>query len=832
MQNSSTAPIIVLGADGYLGWPLSLRLARSNPDKKIIAVDNQLRRRLVGEVGGCSLFPILDPAQRTEHAAKIYGVTNLQYMDMDVNSEALNVLIRESQPQAVYHLAQQCSAPYSMRGCAEAIFTMNNNEGGNMRLLWAVKEHVPECHIIKLGSFGEYAKSGIQVCEGYFEPEYRGKRAGRPIPYPREADDFYHASKINDTNYISIACRKWGLKITDIMQSTVFGGWTSDIEGRSGLYTRFDYDETFGTVANRFMVQALAGRPLSVYGSGNQRTGLMGLNDCIESMATLWSLHPPHGTHKVINHLTEESYSINELALTIQEIAAREGLKVEIQHGVHDPRGEDVPVKLDYCIDRVHVSRNLIPTTLQEVVSKTFKMLLPYREQINMDCLSPVTIWGTTPQNVDLSASSPEVEEVPALANETEWEIFRSRHFPNQAVNLNPGTLGTPSQDVLESMRMFDSTDTLACPLEQYQLGQSHMQAAAKTANSLWPSAGHNVHVAPSATRCANLLALALARVSARRKRPLRVLTTAHEHIGGIGALRKMPEFTLIYLTEYEMKDLKAFELRVKESKPDVGFFSHVTYDKGEVLPVSDWAALMKRASPQTMVLVDISQSLGLLPPPFAKTDVLFSSGHKWLFGPRGSGLLWTTQAFRNEVQALYWAGDCENVTDEESGFVLTGGMDFSVFAGLDTALKLHGKTGEPNVRERGIYLKKFFRSGLQMVLEKHAISAEYNDAAEELGILSVAFDDFDPYPLYMALNKAKIHCKCIKDTLKLNDQESKPRQILRFGFPYYETKLRMENALMKLDQYLGQNATERLERSAPGYVPAANPPVEDILFG
>ena len=362
MQNLS--PIIVLGGDGYLGWPLSLRLARLNPLKKIILVDNLLRRKLVEEVGGCSLLPILEPARRLQKAKEIYALSNMQFLKMDVNSDALENLIRETQPEAIYHLAQQCSAPYSMRGCPEALFTLFNNEGGNMRLLWAVKKYVPNCHIIKLGSFGEYAKSGIDVCEGYFEPEFRGKRAQRPVPYPREADDFYHASKINDTNYISIACRKWGLRITDIMQSTVFGSWTEDIEGHNELFTRLDYDESFGTVANRFMIQALNGKPLSVYGSGHQRTGLMALNDCIESLSRLWAQIPPPATHRVVNHLTEECYSIIELAETIKKIAHNEGIEVEIQRGAHDPRGENDPAKLEYSIERLHVSRNLKPTLL------------------------------------------------------------------------------------------------------------------------------------------------------------------------------------------------------------------------------------------------------------------------------------------------------------------------------------------------------------------------------------------------------------------------------------------------------------------------------------
>ena len=807
MRNSS--PIIVLGGDGYLGWPLSLRLARFNPLKKIILVDNLLRRKLVEDVGGCSLLPILMPELRLQKAKEIFALSNMQFLKMDVNSDALENLIKESQPEVIYHLAQQCSAPYSMRGCSEALFTLFNNEGGNMRLLWAVKKYVPNCHIIKLGSFGEYAKSGIDVCEGYFEPEFRGKRAQRPVPYPREADDFYHASKINDTNYISIACRKWGLRITDIMQSTIFGSWTEDIDGHSELFTRFDYDESFGTVANRFMIQALNGKPLSVYGSGHQRTGLMALNDCIESLSSLWNQIPPPATHRVVNHLTEECFSINELAESIKKIAYNEGFEVEIQRGAHDPRSENDSAKLEYSIERLHVSRNLKPTLLQDVVTKTFRMLLPYQNHIKSHCLPPVTLWN---QEVPASSGDSEMflsserEKVSTISYEADWEVYRSRHFPNQPVNLNPGALGTPSLDVLAAMKKFSSPELLACPNEQYRQGHEAMQAAVTTAELMWPTADHALHVMTSATQCANLLALTLARVAAFRNRRLRVLTTSHEHLGGLGALKRLREFELIYLSEIEMRDVNAFQARVSKTMPDIGFFSHITFDCGQVLPVSEWAAIIKGICPEALIIADVSQSLGLLRPSFGHTDVLFSSGHKWLFGPRGSGLLWTSERFRKEVEALHWSGDSIAMGTINSGFNLSGGMDFSVFAGLESALKLHKNTGEEIIRERGVTLRNFFRNRLSSLLQKHGIHCDFmqagSEGANEVGILSASFVDLDPYPLYLAMNKLKLHCKCIKDI----DPNGISRQILRFGFPYYETKNRLENALAMLDVYLQEN--------------------------
>lgn len=833
MQN--LAPIIVLGGDGYLGWPLSLRLARRNPLKKIILVDNLLRRKMVNDLGGGSLLPILEPHKRLQKAKEIYALDNMQFLKMDINSEALDNLIKEARPEAVYHLAQQSSAPFSMRGCSEALLTLFNNEGGNMRLLWSVKKHAPNCHIIKLGSFGEYAKSGLDVCEGYFEPEYRGKRAQRPVPYPREADDFYHASKINDTNYISIACRKWGLRITDIMQSTIFGSWTEDIAGHSELFTRFDYDESFGTVANRFMIQALHGKPLSVYGSGHQRTGLMALNDCIESLSGLWDQLPPMASHRVVNHLTEECYSINELAETIKTIAKKEGFDVEIQRGVHDPRGENDPFKLEYSIERLHVSQNVKPTLLFDVVTKTFRMLLPYQNQINDHCLCPVTIWNNDALQPSLNVAENSVYQgrkaVPAISYEADWEVYRSRHFPNTPLNLNPGMLGTPSLDVLEAMRNFASPENLACPHDQYQMGQKAMQTTARIAEELWPTSDHALHLATSATQCANVLALTLARVASRQNRPLRVLTTPHEHIGGLGALIKMREFEVIYLSENEMRDIAAFQVRVEKSIPDIGFFSHVTFDCGQVLPVSEWSDIIKSYCPEALILVDLSQSLGLLQPPFAKTDALFSSCHKWLFGPRGSGLLWTSEHFRKKVEALYWTGDSGEKGNEFSGFTFSGGMDFSIFSGMDAALKLHQKAGEEHIRQRGVFLKNFFRQNLSSIFQKHGIQCEFiqseSDAAIEVGILAALFEVSDPYPLYVAMSKLKLHCKCIK----IRDPNGVYRQILRFGFPYYETKNRLENVLLMLDECLQETLTARVKISADSDAENISTLIEEPLW-
>jgi UDP-sulfoquinovose synthase len=807
-QAQNAGAIVILGADGYLGWPLAVRLARHHPSRRIVLVDNFLRRRLVSEVGGHSLLPVLEPAPRVEAFREIYGLGNMQFIQMDVSSEALDALIKEIRPLAVYHLAQQCSAPYSMRGSREAVLTLRNNEEGNMRLLWAVRQHVPDCHVIKLGSFGEYAKSGLEVAEGYFTPVWSGKHSGRPVPYPREADDFYHASKINDTNYISVACRKWGLRATDVMQSTIFGTWTPDIGDHQALCTRLDYDECFGTVVNRFLAQSLCGRPLTVYGTGHQRTGLMALNDSVDSLARLWPHPPPAGTHRVINHLTEDSFSINELAETVRELVAQEGFTVDIQRGVHNPRMENEPDKQEYEITRRYVRENLIPTPLGKVVSTTLKMLLPYRDRINLHGFAPTTLWnpsGHAGSGVVVPLTASRLTEKPPRRPDDEfaWEGFRLNHFPYWPVNLNPGTLGTPSRDVREAMQGFDRAEELAYPLEQYRRARQAMADVVETARLIWKSPGHMPNVVGGASHCSNLLALALTRIAARRHRPLRVLTTPHEHVGGIGAFERMHEFEVEYLTEPELRDLNAFEQHAERFDPDVAFFSHLTYDDNRILPVSQWGELLTRRRPESLILVDVSQSLGRMAPPFAHADALFGSGHKWLFGPRGSGLLWTNERFRRAVAGLYWSGEPLSMDPETAGFSPAGAVDFSVFAGLDAALHLHLRVGDELACQRGAQLAARVAKRAGALFDsfgvEHTILESSAGGEARTGTLTVSFPRFDPYPLYTAMNQRMLHCKCIKHRTR----SGAPKQLLRFGIPYYETLTRLRDALAVLESCL-----------------------------
>ncbi len=385
--------VFILGADGYVGWPLSVSLAIRYPEHSFFMLDNLSRRKLVKKVGSDSLLPILSPKKRIQNFKKIFQQSNLSFIELNILDQKLKHLIQEKKPGVIYHLAQQPSAHYSMKGVEESVYTIRNNEEGNLRLLWLIKENIPNTHLVKLGSFGEYAECGLDIPEGYFYPEYKNKKAVRTTHFPREADDVYHISKINDTNFISMACRKWGLIITDIMQSTIFGTHINAFQDKEILCTRFDYDEFFGTVINRFLVQALLGIPLTIYGTGNQRTGLMALEDAVSSLTHIFEKPPERGIHRVINHVVEKDHSVNEIAELVQKAAHKKGMKISISNGKFDPRSEKLERKKNYKIEAEYLRKNIQSSDIESVISNALQYLQKYKDRARQNIINPSFKW-------------------------------------------------------------------------------------------------------------------------------------------------------------------------------------------------------------------------------------------------------------------------------------------------------------------------------------------------------------------------------------------------------------------------------------------------------
>lgn len=327
--------VLILGMDGYIGWPLALRQLRLG--NEVLGVDNFARRRNVEEMGSHSAIPILSMEERLEGLRGRYG-ERVGFVEGDMlDAGFVNSTVKSFCPDAIVHLAEQPSAPFSMIDQDHCVYTQQNNVIGNVNLIYAMRNHAPGAHLVKIGTMGEYGYDyGLDITEGFFDVEFRGKKA--TIPYPRQAGSWYHWSKVHDSNNIMFACRLWGLRSTDIMQGVVYGTRTDDITSDSDR-TRFDIDEAFGTVINRFCAQATIGHPLTVYGSrGGQTRGFLALNDSIQCISLLIEKPAEEGEYRVVNQF-DQQYSVGELAHLVQAAGRRMGLDVEISN-VRNPRVE------------------------------------------------------------------------------------------------------------------------------------------------------------------------------------------------------------------------------------------------------------------------------------------------------------------------------------------------------------------------------------------------------------------------------------------------------------------------------------------------------------
>ncbi|MGH9449215.1 MAG: NAD-dependent epimerase/dehydratase family protein [Terriglobia bacterium] len=326
--------LLILGGDGYLGWPTAMYLSRRGHD--IAVVDNFAKRRWEGELGVRPLAPILPLSERVELWREASG-SRILAIEADLcDYEQVLRIVQDFAPDVIVHYGEQPSAPFSMIDREHTVLTQTNNITGTLNVLWALREHAPACHLIKLGTMGEYGTPNIDIEEGFIEIEHNGRRD--LLPFPKQPGSFYHLSKVHDSHNILFACRAWRLRATDLNQGVVYGIETDETMLHPGLATSFHYDEIFGTALNRFCVQAVAGIPLTLYGQGKQRRGFLNIRDTLRCVE-LAVLNPPEaGEFRVFNQFTE-IFSILDLARLVKEQGARLGLRVEIQH-LENPRVE------------------------------------------------------------------------------------------------------------------------------------------------------------------------------------------------------------------------------------------------------------------------------------------------------------------------------------------------------------------------------------------------------------------------------------------------------------------------------------------------------------
>jgi UDP-sulfoquinovose synthase len=248
----------------------------------------------------------------------------------------VETIFREFQPESIVHFGECPSAPYSMIDVHHSVFVQTNNITTTFNLLYAMRDICPQAHLVKLGTMGEYGTPDVDIPEGFFEIEYRGRRA--KLPFPRLAGSWYHWSKVHGSNNIMFACKIWGLRASDIMQGVVFGTRIDGMEKDRRLLTRVDFDQAFGTAINRFCCQAVIGHPLTPFGKGRQRRGFLPLRDSMQCL-TLALENPAHeGEYRVFNQF-QEVFDITQLALKVQKVAGELGLHAEVQN-LENPRYE------------------------------------------------------------------------------------------------------------------------------------------------------------------------------------------------------------------------------------------------------------------------------------------------------------------------------------------------------------------------------------------------------------------------------------------------------------------------------------------------------------
>lgn len=380
--------VLILGGDGYLGWPTAMHFSAAGDE--VWVADNFAKRQWELEEGIQPLRPVPTLHRRV---ARWRELTNnpihLRVGDL-TNHRFVYKLLEEAQPDAIVHYAEQPSAPYSMQSRTTAVNTQVNNVAGTMNLLFGIQAICPDTHLVKLGTMGEYGTPNIDIEEGYLTVEHNGRTD--TVLYPKLPGSFYHLSKVHDSNNIYFACRIWGLRATDLNQGVVYGIDTDQTVLDKTLATSFHYDHVFGTVLNRFLVQASLGLPLTVYGKGGQTRGFLNIRDTLQCVELAARNPADRGEFRVFNQFTEQ-FSVRQLAEMVVAAGGRRGLDVKVDQ-IENPRVE----REEHYYNAKHsklVDLGLEPNLLTEtVLDDMLETILRHNAAVDTSTLLPSIRWA------------------------------------------------------------------------------------------------------------------------------------------------------------------------------------------------------------------------------------------------------------------------------------------------------------------------------------------------------------------------------------------------------------------------------------------------------
>ena len=384
--------VLVLGGDGFCGWPCAVNLADQGPE--VLIVDNLSRRKIDVDLEVDSLTPITSIGERLQAWEEIGGKP-MRFIHMDVAHEYQRLLdlLRDEKPNSVVHFAEQRAAPYSMKSSATKRYTVDNNVNGTHNLLAAIVESGLDIHVVHLGTMGVYgygSHRGATIPEGYLKvevPQPDGSRFEEEILHPASPGSVYHMTKTLDQLLFLYYNKNDKVRITDLHQGIVWGTNTEATDRDPRLTNRFDYDGDYGTVLNRFLMQAAIGYPLTVHGTGGQTRAFIHIRDSVKCVQIALDNPPEQGERvKIFNQMTE-SHQVGELA---NKVAALTGAKV---NNLPNPRNE--AVENDLIVDnRCFIELGLNPTTLDDgLLKEVVEIATRYSDRCDRNRILCTSAW-------------------------------------------------------------------------------------------------------------------------------------------------------------------------------------------------------------------------------------------------------------------------------------------------------------------------------------------------------------------------------------------------------------------------------------------------------
>ncbi len=379
--------VLVIGGDGYCGWATALHLSNKGYDVGIM--DNLVRRHWDMKLGVETLTPIAPIQQRIQRWQDLTGKSIDLFVGDITDYDFLIKSLHQFEPEAIVHFGEQRSAPFSMIDREHAVLTQVNNVVGTLNILYAMRQDFPDCHLVKLGTMGEYGTPNIDIEEGYITIEHNGRKD--TLPYPKQPGSFYHLSKVHDSHNIHFACKIWGLRATDLNQGVVYGVLTEETGMDEMLINRLDYDGVFGTALNRFCIQAAVGHPLTVYGKGGQTRGFLDIRDTVRCVELAIANPADPGQFRVFNQFTE-MFSVGDLAVMVKNAGTHLDIDVDIKH-LDNPRVE-LEQHYFYAKNTCLLSLGLQPHYLSDsLIDSLLNFASKYKHRVDEQQILPKVSW-------------------------------------------------------------------------------------------------------------------------------------------------------------------------------------------------------------------------------------------------------------------------------------------------------------------------------------------------------------------------------------------------------------------------------------------------------